>query len=298
MRKHATAGGGLRRSLSRSLLTILLSMALSGCMPGGSSGTGNQDRDNAEQKLKVTFFDVGKGDAMLLESAGQAILIDTGYDDSCRVILDYLEKQQIQRLDALVITHFDKDHVGGADKILDAVQVERVLQPDYDSGSRQSEEYRQALEQQGMTPDRIREKQEFSFGESRCEIWPPEQESYKEPDNDFSLVLRVICGDTAFLFAGDCEEERLTELLEDPEAELAAQVLKVPHHGRKEKNSREFLEAVSPEIAVITCSEEEPPSDKVIKMLQKLRTETYLTSEGTVTCITDGRNILCSQEAE
>lgn len=298
MKKTGTVREGNRRLLLWSLLLLSLCMALAGCTSGDFGKTADPVISEGEQKLKATFFDVGKGDAILLESAGQAMLIDTGYDDSCQRILDYLEKQKIRKLDLLVITHFDKDHVGGADKILDAVQVERVVQPDYDSASRQSEEYRQALEGQGMTPERIREKQEFSFGESLCQIWPPEKDAYEEPDNDFSLVLRVACGETAFLFTGDSQEERLAELLGDSQAELKAQVLKVPHHGRKEKNSREFLEAVSPEIAVITCSKEETPSGKIIKRLQKLGTEIYLTSEGSVTCVTDGRNILCSQEAE
>ena len=123
-----------------------------------------------------------------------------------------------------------------------------------------------------------------------------EDKEYEEEDNDFSLVISMTYNEQRFLFAGDCEKERLKELLNQTEFDLEHDLLKVPHHGRKEKNSEEFLEAVSPKAAVITCSEEEPGDDKVQKILRQTGAQTYFTSEGTITCISDGEHMEIWQE--
>ena len=88
---------------------------LSGCSPQKEGGP--VDEQEEASGVRVTFFDVGKGDAILVETASHAVLIDSGYDDTKEIILDYMEKQEISSLDYLVITHFDKDHVGGADRV-------------------------------------------------------------------------------------------------------------------------------------------------------------------------------------
>ena len=85
----------------------------------------------------------------------------------------------------------------------------------------------------------------LDFPGTECTVYPPRQEDYEEEDNDFSLVISLRIGNEGFLFAGDCEKERLSELLAEKDLELRHQVLKVPHHGREEKNSDKFLLAVS-----------------------------------------------------
>ena len=258
---------------------------------------GENGKDEEEKvPLSVTFFNVGKGDAILVEAGEETMLIDAGYDDTADTVLSYLKKQKIESLDYLVITHFDKDHVGGADRIAAAVEVKTVLQPDYESDSAQTVEYLAELQRQGLEPERVRETKKLTFGETECTVYPPRRQEYKEEDNDFSLVVSLRCGNESFLFAGDAEKERLSELLEEEELDLSHQVLKVPHHGRKEKNSEEFFRAVSPEAAVITCSEEEGADEKVLKILEEMGTEIFLTSEGTVTCRTDGKSLKFKQE--
>lgn len=278
--------------LALCLLSVLL---LTGCARNAAEQQDQGTEQKTDSELKVTFFDVGKGDAVLLESEGQAMLIDAGYDDTADVLLDYLEAEEIQQLDYMIITHFDKDHVGGADKVLEAVEVRRVLQPDYESDSRQTEQYLEALDAENIEPEKVTERMEFALAEAGCTIYPPRQKDYEEKDNDFSLVLSLTFGEERFLFAGDCEKERLSELMAEPELELEHQVLKVPHHGREEKNSDKFLLAVSPEAAVITCSEEEEPDKEILELLGQLGAEVYLTSEGTVTCVTDGSSLSFSQ---
>lgn len=246
--------------------------------------------------IKVTFFAVGKGDAILIETENHNMLIDTGYDRTSGVILDYLEKENVQKLDYLILTHFDKDHVGGADQILKQVKAGEILQPDYESDGGQYLEYREIVEEMVLQPTVVTEAMRFSLDGAEFLIYPPEQKEYEEEDNDFSLVVSVKYGKRSFLFAGDCERERLDELLQQEEFDLVHDVLKVPHHGKDEKNSEAFLKAVSPKAAVITCSEEEPDREKICEMLNELGTEIYLTADGTVTCLCDGDTIQIMQE--
>ena len=247
-------------------------------------------------KIRVTFFDVGKGDAILIETGGHQMLIDSGYDKTAGLILDYLEKQNIRQIDYLVITHFDKDHVGGADSILTSIEVDDVLQPDYESDSDQYLEYADVMDKQGMQPYLVTETMRFSMDGVDFLVYPPQKGEYEEEDNDFSLVISMTYKSRSFLFAGDCEKERLSELMEQSEFDLAHDVLKVPHHGKKEKNSEEFLKAVTPQIAVITCAEGIPADDKICRILNELDTEVYLTSNGHVICLCDGENLMVMQE--
>lgn len=239
-------------------------------------------------EIKLTFFDVGKGDAILIETAKSRMLIDSGYDNTSHVILDYLEEQGAGKLDYMIITHFDKDHVGGADVILNALEVKEVLQPRYCPKGSQFAEYQTTLEEKGMQPVLVTETMHLSMDGADFLIYPPQQKEYEEEDNDFSLVISMTYKNRSFLFAGDCERVRLQELLEQTEFELSHDVLKVPHHGKKEKNSEEFLKAVSPKAAVITCSEEMPPDEKICRILRQQGTAVYQTSEGVITCLCDG----------
>lgn len=251
---------------------------------------------DAGETIKITFFDVGKGDAILIETENANMLIDAGYDNTSQVILDYLDQQGKSSLDYMVITHFDKDHVGGVDRVLEAVTVERILQPDYESDGGQYQEYQEMIKAENQQPELVTDTLKLSFDGVECLIYPPQQQAYEEEDNDFSLVISMTYGQQRFLFAGDCEKERLEELLSQTEFDLKHDLLKVPHHGRKEKNSEEFLQAVSPEAAIITCSEEEPGDDKVRKILKQTGAQIFLTSEGTVTCFSDGERMRILQE--
>ena len=285
------AKGGLWNTGRALFLSAALCLGFfSGFGPERETGHG------AETAVKVTFFDVGKGDAVLIETANHCMMIDSGYDDTADVILDYLRERETDRLDYLLLSHFDKDHVGGADRILEEVETGTVLQPDYQSDGGQYREYMEVMRARGKAPAVVTQTMELSLDGVEFVIYPPQKKDYEEEDNDFSLVVRMRYGDGSFLFAGDCEKERLNELLEQREFELASDVLKVPHHGRKEKNSREFLSAVRPGTAVITSSKEKPADEEICGILEELGTDVYFTENGTVTVCWDGEKFEVLQE--
>lgn len=277
-----------KRGLQNAARAFFLWAAFCLCLSAGCGRKKEPGREGEKPDVKVTFFDVGKGDAILIETAEQCMMIDAGYDDTAGIILDYLKAQEIGRLDYLLLTHFDKDHVGGADRILEQVEAGMILQPAYEADGGQYREYMEFMESEGRPFTEVTETMQLSMDGAELVIYPPQQEDYEEEDNDFSLVVSMRYGEGSFLFAGDCERERIKELLSQREFKLAADVLKVPHHGKKEKNSAEFFGAVRPGIAVITSSPEKPADEEVCRILGALGTDIYFTCEGTVTILWDG----------
>ena len=156
------------------------------------SGCGRQISDNPG--IRVTFFDVGKGDAILIETEKHSMLIDSGYDDTSGIILDYLAEREIQRLDYMILTHFDKDHVGGADRILEAVEVTEVLQPDYMSEAKQYLQYQEAMRVKDMQAHLVVNTERLVLDGVDFLIYPPQQMEYETEDNDFSLVISMTYG--------------------------------------------------------------------------------------------------------
>ena len=155
---------------------IALCLLLAGCAGG-----------DAANKLTAVFFNVGKADAILLYNGEMAALIDAGENGDGKDVAEAIRARGIERLDLLIITHFDKDHVGGADKILENIEVGRVLEPDYDKDSKQYRQYREALEEQGVGAEALCENTSFTLGGCEFSIDVANRDDYGEDEeNDFS----------------------------------------------------------------------------------------------------------------
>ena len=244
----------------------------------------------AGPRLTVTFLDVGKADCILLTLEDHAAVIDCGEQDDAEDLLAALAQAGVEELDFLLLTHLDKDHIGGADVLLENVPVGALYAPDYDKGNKQYEQYVEALEKVGIEPVHPTEALSFAFGPALITLLPGEKAAYEE-SNDYSIFLALEYGQTSFLFAGDAEEERLKEYLDSDWADRRFDVLKVPHHGRACDLTEAFFAAVSPRFAVITCSEEEMPDEEVVSGLQALGAKVYGTVYGDVTVVSDGETL-------
>lgn len=244
------------------------------------------------QEMTVTILDVGSADCIVIQTSNHTIMIDTGTDDESDTILSFLEENMITTIDYLIITHFDKDHVGGADKIIDAIGIGQIMQPDYVRDSKQYEEYAEAIKEKQIPVTELTEDMEFVLDDVEIAIYAPVADFAPGDDNNYSLVTSVIHGENKFLFAGDAEEIRLRELLDKGIGEYT--FLKVPHHGVLEDNSEDFFCAVNPRYVAITCSMKEPAEDEVIELLERISTVVFLVSDGTVTCISNGTQITVS----
>ena len=247
-------------------------------------------------ELRVDFYDMGKADAMLITTpSGVRILIDTGTNKGGKALVERFEKEGVDAIDTLIITHYDKDHVGGADKILEEIAVRQVIMPVYDKESKQHTQFMEALDALPETetfPMKIGTSMQMESPDGvRMSLTAAHKESYgKDEENDFSLAVRLQYGDTRFFFAGDAEAPRQKELLE--EGHVKCDVLKVPYHGRLVSTSEIFLTEANPKIAYITDDEEDPASEDVIAMLEALGAEVYSSREdGDVAVISDGKNV-------
>ena len=211
-------------------------------------GCRNSD-DTAEAKLPevtgnfdFTILKIGQADAIILRTANHSVIIDCGEEDDGNEILEYLQTDGIDAVDYLFITHFDKDHVGGAAKVIENVNVKSIITPDYEGTNAEYESYLASAERKNVTPIRLKENMTFTLDDVLFEIFGPLKKAYKEGDNDFSLAIAVTHGENTFLFAGDAEEERLTEIM--PQTGKEYDFLKVPHHRRYNKKTKAFIEAV------------------------------------------------------
>jgi len=269
------------------VLFFALIFALCGCQTVENAPAGSLP------ELTVTFLSVGAADCIVLQTGGQAAMIDAGHNGDGEDILAFLDKQGIEKLDFLLLTHLDKDHIGGADIVMENIPIGTVYAPDYDKGNKQYEQYIEALDRLNIEPVHPTEAIELTLGEAKITLLPGERAEY-EQSNDYSIMAELVYGENTFLFAGDAEAERLGEYLTgEPMQEV--DVLKVPHHGRESALSAEFFAYVQPKHAVITCEEKEMPDDAVVNFLNSLDAEVYGTVYGTVTVTTDGVNTVITQ---
>ena len=271
-------------------LAILLLAAVLLLTACGSADPTAVPEPGAGSELEVHFFDAGAADAILLSSADSAVLIDAGEKGFGKTILAYLEEKGIRRIDCLIVTHFDKDHVGGAAKILNSIPVDRVLQSNQPKDSDEYENYLEALSEAGIEPVTVRESIAFSLNGVSYTVDPPRQTEYDEDSsNNSSLIVSVRHGDKRFLFMGDAQTQRLAEFLDTNTA--CFDVLKLPHHGRDEPLLEELLASTRPTYGVITSSEEEPESSAVVDALEQAGVRVLLTRKSSVTLYSDGNTI-------
>ncbi len=288
----------MRERIRRFIIMLIIPMViLSGCGKGEASSEGNEEREQivaSAENLVITNLDVGKGDAAFVSFNGMLGLIDTGPKDSFIVLEEYLRENDKRKIDFMVISHFDKDHVGNAVKILEEYEVEKVYLPDYVSSKGGYEKLMEALAGRDDVVY-VSEKMKVSFDGLDIEMIPPsdpgELISDKDNmDNDMSLLCRITFGEKSFLFAGDMEKGRIGQILKSEE-DLSSDWLKVPHHGGYEDNSREFFAKVAPKYCVISTGDERPADNTVLAILYGVKADTFNTMEGSVVTVCDGENI-------
>lgn len=256
---------------------VILCVILAGCVSCGS---------NAAQEdgvLKVTFLDVGKGDCILLEKDGTYVLLDAGYDGTADGVLSYLRKAGVDHLDYLVITHYDKDHVGGAAKIAQNLSIGLIYLPGYEGVGTYYTSFMDVIAQNSLPAENVTRDISFTLADVNYKLYASDLEyEFKKSDNegndnDVSLVIAVRLGSDSYLFAGDLEEKGIDSYLTDGLGTF--DVVKLPHHGRKESNTDDFIESTQPKIAVITDSSDETADKKVIKLLDAAEAEVYCSSD-------------------
>lgn len=296
--KSCLASAHRRAVLFLALFLAVTVLILCGCGKKGKEETSSQGGAEASQeaekdpgKLEAVFFDVGKGDCILFSNLAGHVLIDTGYEETAEEILQELEDRGVTSLDAMIITHYDKDHVGGAARIAEEIPPAILYLPDYDGDEDKCGDLLDLIDENDMNAVSVSSDKSFSLGNVKFTVdaalvsYDPEEEN----DNDASLIVEVFNGEDRWLLPGDIEKEAIKEWLDSREGERY-DVLKMPHHGRKNGKVDEFIESVSPKICVITDSLEDEAAPKVLEELEDEGAEVYRSStDGTITITSDGK---------
>ena len=280
----------------KSIVSALLALVM-----GLFTGCANQESDPANpaasQKTRVTLtaLNVGKADCLVIQSAGTVVMIDTGTEESVGDIERFLEKNDISRIDVLMLTHFDRDHVGGADKLIKRYDIGKVYATYYIAKeSDDIDEYLKALKKKQLDPIPVNQEMTFTLDGVKWQLFPPLKDSYKkEESNNSSMAARMCYGETSVLFTGDAQKARIDELLDIDG--LQSDVIKMPHHGGYEKNLDDLLEAVQPTYAILTDSDDQPIASKTQALLEDYQVQSYSTRDGDIVIMTDGEHISVSQ---
>lgn len=261
-----------------------------------------------QQREKITFLDVGQGDASLLQSGGQILLLDGGSTSQKNVgtyvILPYIKQQGISCLEAIVLTHTDQDHINGVTEVLEEgkkgwLTVKNLMYPYWMEGTEQGKQLKKLAEEAGASCRKIRAGDRLTIGKAEAVVlYPKEQEKIAEP-NAGSLVLFWKWEGVRAMFTGDLPEEKERELLQNLPA---CEILQVGHHGSATSTCREFLEQVQPSLAVISCAMKNRyghPSPDTVDRLKKTGCEIrYTMKSGAITIRKRGREVLVTEYLE
>ena len=276
---------------------LALIALLCGCGKSAPDGAEAEGEAAAGTGLEVYCFSAGKADAFLLYTEGSAVLIDCGEKGFGKEILARLEEAGIESLDYLIITHFDKDHVGGAAKVINNIPVGAVLQSNCPKDSEEYEKYLTALANAGIEPVTVRESMAFTLDGVAYTVDPPRKEDYNSDDsNNSSLIVSVKNGENDLLFMADAQNDRIAEFLATDRTDY--DFLKFPYHGHWQETLPELIASVKPEYTVITSSEAEPEDAETLSLLKEAGAAVYLTRNGPILLHCDGTDIQIRSAAE
>ena len=272
--------------------------------------------------LRVTFLDVGQGDCIIVRTpAGKVIMIDAGDDTEYaaeKYIIPYLEANDIKKIDALVISHAHRDHIGGLLKVIPKVEIGAVYE-NKPSVSQVYAEIMQMFKKRNVPVYKSWQGDKLDFGDGiDTAVLHPSKEWYsiqgaslslapknddaggdsstsesEENLNNFSVVLRLQYKDIIYHFAGDAEKQAEDFIMKaNPESSLPCNVYKVAHHGSKTSSDPSYLNKLKPNLSIISCGVDNKfkhPSASTVQNLKYYSKTTLRTDEDkTIETWTDG----------
>lgn len=245
-----------------------------------------------DSTFEIHFIDVGQADAALVLCDGEAMLIDGGNSADSSLIYSYLKKHGVKHLDYIVATHAHEDHVGGLAGALNYATVGTAFCSVTSSDSDTFRDFVKYLGKQGVSITVPDAGDIFKLGSSTVQILAPIKNS--DAPNNMSIVLRIVYGDTSFLFTGDAEREEEQDIL-NAGYSLESTVLKVGHHGSNTSTTYPFLREIMPEYAVISAGENNsyghPTEDTLSRLRDAVVTVFRTDMQGHIICTSDGKDV-------
>lgn len=304
----------MRKKIGLILGVVLLLIAvLSGCgKTPEDSAAGNEsavESSTTAENLVVKMLNVGQGDAILIQTSEQTVLIDTSDIDERDKLRRELTKAGVKKIDKVILTHPHADHIGGMEVVLDEFEVKEVYDNGMPSTSKIYLNYMKKLKAKGIDHKALKAGDVVDFGGGASfHVYAPteahqqegRQKGYKHDPNNESVVGKLVFGEFAMMFTGDAEKKEEEPIVGGFGTDLKAQVLKAGHHGSKTSSSKEFLRAVQPETALISCgagNDYGHPHKETMKKYKALHLKIFETDKnGTITVSTDGKTYIVTPE--
>jgi len=246
-------------------------------------------------KLSVVFLTVGNADCIFVQSpSGKTMLIDAGEAGAFGVIADFLQRAGVTKIDVLVATHPHNDHIGSMRRVVENYEIGAIYMPKVTHNTSTYEKLLTAIQDKGMKIKPAKGGRDVTIpfdGDVTVRILAPLRDEYADL-NDYSVVLRLDFRNASFLLTGDIEAVSEGDLVSEYPELLRADVLKVPHHGSSSSSTAEFLAAVKPDYAVISCEKDSDyghPAPEVLETLEDVGATCYRTDLfGSIAIVTDG----------
>ncbi len=259
-------------------LTLVLFLVLAGCTNGSlDSSSPSPNQPSSPDSLSIHYINTGLGTSTLIEGANETILIDSGdWQDDGEHVLNYLQANDINRIDHLVSTHPDADHIGGQATIIEYFENEAngigaVYDPGITATTQTYERYLDAIEQYDIQLYETRAGDELPFDGAEVQVLsPPEPYLANEDPNENSIVLQVTHGNAGLLFPGDVADAGEEYLVDEYGATMNVSTLLAAHHGSRSSSSDAVLDTTTPAVTVISSpydSQYGHPHDEVLNRL-------------------------------
>ena len=276
-----------------SLTAVISALLLSSCSAKANTNQAYlPEAENDTIYATIGFIDVGQGDSEFIELPnGETMLIDAGTNETGKNVVDYIKSLGYTSIDYVVGTHPHEDHIGGLDDVIKTFDIGSIYMPKVTADTKTFEDVLDAAESKNLMINTAKSGVSIMDTEDlSVKFLAPTLDIY-ENTNDYSAVVKVVYGDTSYLFTGDAEEFSESLITDD----VNADVLKVGHHGSSTSTSTEFLKKVSPSSAVISCGKDNSyghPHSETLQKLADMGTAVYRTDElGTIVSVSDGKTI-------
>jgi len=256
-----------------------------------------------QNPLRVTFLDVGQGDAIHIQTpSDKHILVDVGrwspgYDSGSRTITPYLKHNGVDRIDAIILSHPHADHIGGIESVLKEFDVSNIYQSSFEYESQLYSSYIKIAEEFGVPVKNVFAGEQLEIEENLrfYILGPMEKMSTPSSPNDYSVVVKVVYGDRSVLLTGDAEKGQEIDLVNVYGDFLKSDLYKLGHHGSRTSSTRFLLEKVNPEISVASLAFRNRfrhPNLDAVTRTSNFSDENYYTSlEGAVVIETNGKEL-------